>query len=114
MRRELLALSTAGFVFWGEAAADEFRLTETALDVRQPETAGDFRRAEEAKPRKIVTIGVAAREVDVMAVTERARLHAGPAYVDHRTLKGGVKPWQKQMPGHPQPAVVSFGLRMRF
>lgn len=63
-----------------------------------------------AKPKAISTIDIAEKRLDFMATTRRARADT-PLERDH---VDECQAMAKVIPGYPQPAFVSLGVRVRF
>lgn len=66
--------------------------------------------AVKSKPKPVTSFVLAEREVEILAVTRRARADTPlrRAHLDHSETMAKV------MPGYPQPAFVSFDVRLKF
>lgn len=62
------------------------------------------------KPRPIASVAFAGQEVELLAMTQRARATTAlqRAYIHE------CKSFSKIVPGYPQPPIVSFNLRVKF
>ena len=75
-----------------------------------PAIANDFYTVRKSKPRKITSFDFSEREIEMLAVTPRARESVG--YGPNAPL--AIEHYDPQMPGYPKPAVVSVDLRVSF
>lgn len=94
--RTIFAIAAVLVVMWASPAAAGQKL--------------DHQTSYNAKPKRVAAVTLAARRVEMMAVTRRARAdtHIRRAYLhDSQNMS-------KVMPGYPQPAFVSVDLRVKF
>jgi len=75
-----------------------------------PALALDYQSAKKATPKKITSIGIANYEVQMLAVTQRARADTP---LRRRRMEEAHN-MGKVLPGFPQPAFVSVDFRIEF
>ena len=70
----------------------------------------DYRATHKAKPRSVAAFSIAKQQVEMVAVTRRARADT-PLRAAHLE---DCENMAKVMPGYPQPAFVSVDFRIKF
>ena len=92
--------------------ARKFALIAVFSTYGAPAIASDLSAAAMATPRPITSINIADRQVQLVAVTQRAR-NAGLNNATAQYTPTGYQPSQ-QMPNTPRPAMVSLDFKVNF